>query len=380
MNYALPRNIHAFEFVDAKRLAYYAWYFTLGNPPTKFPIWDPNKSALAGPLAEPEDTESIQHQLSEVLASFRDHGYVAAGPITASDPWLSGGVLTAKGAFRFESMTAQRVKLPTDEGAVRAVWISTTSERKLFLWENFNKRDSLYDRSRDHTAVDRFTQIFIRELDAMGSDWWTQLLLKDFRSNPVEVLWALGAEASPALDVTMLYRLDHVCYPVTDEDDLVASFGCPIAAWQTEGQGGDEAVDDDEPITRVLVLFSVDDDATDGLTKRIRTSRLLRGLTFSFCYAIDRYGHRDHPDADTLYEKLRDSIERARPQALIVHHGVAFQRAPETYRKVLERIRGENPSLLFATDAADAPGTFTLHDIQFEQTNELHEIVKLIFG
>jgi hypothetical protein len=379
MNFALPRKAHAFEFVDIRRLGYYARYFTLESPSFSFPLWDPKEPVLAGSLADQGETDAVRQQLSDVLASFQGHSYIAAGPITASDPWLSGGSLTMKGAFRFESMRVRRVKLPADEGLVSAVWISTTSERKLFLWENFNNRDNLYDRSRDHTTVDRFTLIFLREFDAISFDS-TQLFQKNFRRDPVAALWELGAEASPALDVTMLYRLNHVCYPVTDEGDLVATFGCPIAVWQTEDQGTDEVINDGEPIKRILVLFSVDDDATERLTQQIQSSRLLRGLTFSFCYAMDRYGSRAPLNPDSLYEKLRDPIERTRPQAMIIHHGVAFRNAPETYRQILTRIRRENPGLLFATDDAGSPGSLTLNGIQFEQTDELHEIVKLIFG
>jgi len=382
MNFALPRKVHAFEFVDIRRLGYYARYITLESP-FPFPLWDPKEPTPAGLLADQGETDAIRQLLSDVLASFHGHGYVAAGPITPSDPWLvARGVargVTRKGAFRFESMRARRVTLPADEELVRAVWISSTSDRKLFLWENFNKRDNMYDRSRDHTTVDRFTQIFFRELDAMIFEW-QRLFQKDFRRDPVAALWELGAKASPALDVTMLYRLNHVCYPVTDEGDLVAIFGCPIVIWQTEEQGKDEVVDDGEPIKRILVLFSVDDDATERLTQRIQASRLLRGLTFSFCYAFDRYGSRDALNLDSLYDKLRDPIQRARPQAMIIHHGVAFRNAPETYRQILTRIRRENPGLLFATDAANSSGPLTLNGIQFEQTDELHEIVKLIFG
>jgi hypothetical protein len=204
--------------------------------------------------------------------------------------------------------------------------------------------------------------------------------MKDFRNDPVGALYDIGAEASPARDVTLLYRLLHVCYPVTEEGDLVASFGCPIAVWPKEPEAGHAARDDGGHISRVLVLFSVDDDATAGLTKFVQTSRLLRPFTFSFCYALDRYGHRTRPDSDGLYEKLRDAIKRLDAEALIVHYGVAFRGAPEVYQEVLKRIRAENPALLFATDAADRPGPLTLHDIQFDQTDELHEIVRLIFG
>jgi hypothetical protein len=379
MHFILPRRIDAFEFVDTRRLTCYAEYSTLDSTRISFPMWDPNKPTPEAPLPDPEDTASIRRLLSAVLAYLDDHGYVAMGSITASDPWLSGGVPTQKGAFRFEGMRARRVNLTPGGGKTGALWISGNSERKLFLWENFSGPDSLYDQSSYHPTVDRFTQIFFRELDKMSLDW-IQLLMKDFRSDPVGALCELGAEASPAHDVTALYRLVHVCYPVTDEGDLVASFGCPIAVWPTEAQAGHEALDHDEHINRILVLFSVDDDATDRLTKLIQTSRLLRSLTFSFCYAIDRYGHSGRPDANALYEKLRDAIERMGAQALIVHHGAAFHTAPEVYQEVLKRIRGENPALLFATDAADRPGLLMLHDIQFEQTDELHEIVKLVFG
>src|SRR5262249_17082538 len=366
VHFVLPPKIGAFEFVDTRRLTCYAGYSTSVNSGTTFPLWHPNNPPPALPLPDFEDIVSIRGQLSAVLAYLDQHGYVAVDSITASGPWLSGGILTMKGAFRFESMSARRVNLNPSGGKTGAVWISVKPERKLFLWENSSSPDSLYDRSTYHSTADRFTQIFLRELDETGLNW-VQLLTKDFRSNPVGALYELGAEASPAHDVTMLYRLFHVCYPVADEGDLVASFGCPIAVWPTEAQLGHETQDDDEHIKRILVLFSVDDDATDRLTKVIQTSRLLRPLTFAFCYAVDRYSHRIRPGVDALYGKLRDAIESLGAQALIVHHGAAFRTSPEVYQEVLKRIRGENPALLFATDAADRPGRLTLHDIQFYQ-------------
>jgi hypothetical protein len=380
MHFHLPRIIHAFEFVDTKRLACYAEFLTLDSARISLPMWDPNEPAPETPLPDPKDTASVSRLLSTVLTYLDDHGYVTTGSITASGPWPFGGVLTQEGTFRFEGMRARRVNLTPGGEKTKALWISGNSERKLFLWENFSGRDSIFDRSTYHTTADRFTQMFCRELDEMGLDWMQQFFMKDFRGDPVGALYELGAEASPAHEVTALYRLVHVCYPVTDEGDIVASFGCPIAVWPTEVQAGHEALDHDEHINRILVLFSVDDDATDRLTKAIQTSRLLRSLTFSFCYAIDRYGHRALPDADSLYEKLRGAIERMGAQALIVHYGAAFHTAPEVYQEVLKRIRGENPALLFATDAADRPGPLRLHDIQFEQTDELDEIVKLVFG
>jgi hypothetical protein len=133
-------------------------------------------------------------------------------------------------------MSATRVKLNADADTTRAVWISVKPERKVFLWENLNWPDFFgYELSEYHSTADRFTYAVFRELDDIGC---SQLLINDddFRTNPVEALCELGAEATPTQYVTMLYRLIHVCTTVTDESGLVASFGCPIAVWLTDSE------------------------------------------------------------------------------------------------------------------------------------------------
>jgi hypothetical protein len=46
----------------------------------------------------------------------------------------------------------------------------------------------------------------------------------------------------------------------------------------------------------------------------------------------------------------------------------------------LGRIRSEHPDLVLATDAAADPGPISVQGVEFEQPDELHEIVRLIFG
>jgi hypothetical protein len=145
--------------------------------------------------------------------------------------------------------------------------------------------------------------------------------------------------------------------------------------------GGKPANGAAEPaLERIVVLFSVDDPPTERLGQRILTSRLMRGLRFEFCYAMDRYGRDDRPDADVLFERVDTVVQNLTAQALIVHHGVAFQRAPGVYAQVIERLRDAHRALVLATDAAPEPGPFTLEGVHFEQPVELHEIVRLIFG
>ncbi len=207
-------------FADQRRLAYYADGLERdGSEQEVFFSLDEGEPIPDVPV------ERALEVVDGALPSLEARGLLVRGALTLDDPWMTARAMTTDGTFRYEETVARRIRLAHAGGGERAFWWSDTPGRHLILWEDSAELDGLVDRSRDHTLTDRFTLLFFREIQE------TLPGFQEIAVHGLDELARLGADVSAPRTVRILYRVRHVCEPVSGLPGVLAVFGAPIAVW-----------------------------------------------------------------------------------------------------------------------------------------------------
>ncbi len=183
--------------------------------------------------------------LKKAVSKLEASGHLAHGPRTSADPCLTSGAMSLDGMYRLEVAELSRITMPG--GAVH-IWYGQTEVRHLFLCENWKDchEPPLCSLWRGYDLAPIFNQLFFRPLIETTLD--TSLLFAHqsaFRSDPVETLCYLGAQAAQRQTLCMLYGLRDTVYPLNDDANRSALFGCPIAIWEDQCSPPDETVSPD---------------------------------------------------------------------------------------------------------------------------------------
>jgi hypothetical protein len=147
-------------------------------------------------------------------------------------------------------------------------------------------------------------------------------------------------------------------------------------------------------LRRVLVLQSVEDEITERRSRRMRESPFLRGNHFEQFYAIElTKEQRRQPtplmmqqvenatlDETELTERLTRSIDRFKPNVLVVHLGFVFRRYSEAMLAALATIKARFPHIKIGVEHSERltsmdPGLKMI----FDESKEIQDLVAEIF-
>src|SRR5690349_24530380 len=112
------------------------------------------------------------------------------------------------------------------------------------------------------------------------------------------------------------------------------------------------------PITKVLIVDSVDDSLTRRRHAKLASSQLLENITLDYCYAIElsesakaELDHGLEPEfeltEDTLFQRVDHAIQSFQPNYVMVHSGFVYRRYPEVYDKAFTRLKQSHPIVRF---------------------------------
>lgn len=124
-----------------------------------------------------------------------------------------------------------------------------------------------------------------------------------------------------------------------------------------------------EGLTRVLVIFSWDDDVSQNRYERMRQDQRLRPYEFHQRFALPSPHTR--PNTDLLYAMISTAVENVQPDVLLIHTGAAYHRSPESFAKCLLRLRGNYPTLRLGLQRHQDAAEFLERLGIFEESKEM---------
>ena len=88
--------------------------------------------------------------------------------------------------------------------------------------------------------------------------------------------------------------------------------------------------------TRVLILYSWDDEISQRREKSQRASPSLQHLDFRHCFALQHPG--ETVTVDILERRISEGVSEYAPDIVLLHTGAAFHAAPAVFLQAFERL------------------------------------------
>jgi hypothetical protein len=95
--------------------------------------------------------------------------------------------------------------------------------------------------------------------------------------------------------------------------------------------------------TKVLVIFSWDDDISKFRRERMQQDRRLESYDVIQGFALTSPSAQ--PEANELYKSISNAIDSANADVLLIHTGAAYLASPQAFADTLIRIRKAYPTL-----------------------------------
>jgi hypothetical protein len=131
-------------------------------------------------------------------------------------------------------------------------------------------------------------------------------------------------------------------------------------------------VDHWEEHTRVLVIFSWDDEISQNRHERMRQDQRLMPYEFHQRFALP--SPQTSPNENLLHAMISRAIETVQPDVLLIHTGVAYDRSPEAFAKCLLRIRADYPTLRLGLQRQRGDAALLSRLGIFEESKEMQTI------
>jgi len=143
----------------------------------------------------------------------------------------------------------------------------------------------------------------------------------------------------------------------------------------------------------ILIVDSIDDEITRRRHALLASSPRTAGYQITYAYALDpdeddQDMHyldilaRNPPTKDGLYGRIKTSIERYKPDYVLLHTGFVFRRHPELFYEVFRMLRAEFGAIGFGFQErddmiVDSTAFTAREDVRSIQSLFFHDILGL---